>query len=74
MSSLTREILSQDVKVSHEKRLRNLLVDYKEGQIKFGVAVESQKLKRIIEVLKEEVERLKLSWQLADSRKLERKS
>jgi len=53
---------TEDVELSHEERLRCLFVDFKDGVIRLGVAVDSQKLEKIIESTKKEVERLKASW------------
>jgi len=57
-----RFFVTEDVELSHEERLRCLFVGFKDGAPTLGVAVESEKLEKIIEGMKKEVERLKASW------------
>ena len=61
-----RFFVTQDVKLSHEERLRSLFVDFIDGTPTLGAAAEKERLTNIITSMKEEVETLKMSWSIAE--------
>ena len=57
-----RDIVTTDVKVTHDERLRCLFVDYKNERVIFSVPFEKENLKTLIGCIEEELEKIKDSW------------